>query len=178
MNYYKGFTLIELMVVVVIVAIFAAIAIPSYRSYVQKSTAAQVQQEMERINIQLEQYKSRNFNYRGFSVVSSGMAIPLNTSGASKTYTLYIRDASDPSLELTNSGVLGQGWILFAEANSKINYGSTCADCNSLQDKNYNFLMTSNGVKCKTRGKLIASETLTKINLSTTTPCGADSETW
>ena len=45
----RGFTLIELMVVVVIVAIFAAIAIPSYQNYVRRAEASQVQQEIQRL---------------------------------------------------------------------------------------------------------------------------------
>ena len=50
----SGFTLIELMVVVVIIAILAAIAIPSYQSYIRKNLTAQVQQEMLKLADQLE----------------------------------------------------------------------------------------------------------------------------
>ena len=46
MRKLSGFTLIELMVVVVIIAILAAIAIPSYQTYMRKNLTAQVQQEI------------------------------------------------------------------------------------------------------------------------------------
>lgn len=39
---YKGFTLIELMIVIAIIAILATIAIPSYTSYTQKAALSEI----------------------------------------------------------------------------------------------------------------------------------------
>ena len=190
----NGFTLIELMVVVVIIALLMAIAIPSYREYVRRANASQVQQEIQKIAEQLERHKIRNFSYMGFDVGylykdKNGVISPSYTkSTASLTfpvdkpsnsnYTIYIRDGLTPTTILTDNTVRGQQWAILAVANSKINYGDTCTTCNSVQDDNYSFLMTSLGVKCKTKLSLKEKDTLTSTNLKSAKPCGDNSERW
>ena len=54
MNAQKGFTLIELMIVVAIIGILAAIAIPQYQNYISRSQAARVMNETTQVKNALE----------------------------------------------------------------------------------------------------------------------------
>lgn len=174
----KGFTLIELLVVLIIIGVFSAFAVPSYQEYVRHSVASQAEHEMQRISTLLEKHKSRNFNYRGFSITPNPIVIPVNTIGSEVQYTIMVRDAANPAVTLSNASAIGQGWVILAMANSKINNGSSCTTCNFIQDQNYNFLMTSSGIRCKTKDKLVEQDALTSANLLTAQPCGASSESW
>ena len=54
MNAQKGFTLIELMIVVAIIGILAAIAIPQYQNYIAKSQVSRVMSETGSLKTVLE----------------------------------------------------------------------------------------------------------------------------
>jgi len=61
--YSKGFTLIELMVVVVIIAIIASIAIPSFFDSVRKARRSDAKEALFDVSARLEQYYQDNKGY-------------------------------------------------------------------------------------------------------------------
>jgi type IV pilus assembly protein PilE len=63
MQHEKGFTLLELMVTVVIVAILVGIALPSYTDYVTRSKFAEATGNLADLRVKMEQYYADNRRY-------------------------------------------------------------------------------------------------------------------
>jgi type IV pilus assembly protein PilE len=59
----KGFTLIELMVVVAIIGIIAAVAYPSYTGYISNTYHAQASADLRLCALALDRYFSNDFTY-------------------------------------------------------------------------------------------------------------------
>lgn len=60
---FQGFTLIELMITLAIVAILASIALPSYRTYVQRARRADAMVALTQAQTTIERCYAVNFTY-------------------------------------------------------------------------------------------------------------------
>ena len=91
-----GFTIIELMIVLVIVAILLAIAYPSYIKYVRKSNRGEAQQLLMNWSINQEIWRSNNPLYAG----AGDIAVP-----TTDLYTFTVTDDTATTYTLTATAI-------------------------------------------------------------------------
>ena len=104
----RGFTLIEVMIVVAIVAILAAIAMPSSESYVRKSRRADAQSFMSEVVARQQHFLLDRRAY-GTSITAApaanglGMTIPTNVSSYYAVTMVTDNTTSPPSFLVTGT---------------------------------------------------------------------------
>ena len=90
----KGFSLIELMIVIVIVAILVALALPSYTRYVRKANRGEAQQILLNWANNQEIWRATHATYASGTAQADGTQLPIPTH---PKYNFFVRtSASNP----------------------------------------------------------------------------------
>lgn len=100
----RGFTLIEVMIAIVIVAILAAVAFPSFMGSIRKGRRSEAFTAINQVQQALERWRSNNATYTT-DLTSSGLGLPSTT--ASGYYTVSIPTASGEHYEVRATAVSG-----------------------------------------------------------------------
>ena len=115
MKAHRGFTLIEVMVVVAVIAILAAVAYPSYQQYIIRANRSAAQQLMMKIASREEQYRLDAKTYTatiggtgGLNVVEDGWDCTTDTAKCTNgRYTVTVALVAGPPPGYTITAAAG-----------------------------------------------------------------------
>jgi type IV pilus assembly protein PilE len=128
-----GFTLVEMLIVILVVGILAAIALPAYNESVQKSRRSDAMSSMTSVQQALERWRGSNPAYTtSFSYLNQP------SSSQSGYYTLSIASPGE------GDDALSTGYILTATANTGTSQAND-ADCGKMSVKMLNGNLTYAG---------------------------------
>lgn len=141
----RGFTLIEMMIVVAIIGVLAAIAYPSYQNYVIKTKRVDMMTEMQNIASEIESRKLAQGSYNAISAtVKTNFATAYPRQGtALYDVTINPTPLTPPNNILTNKWIITAtpktGTQMASDGNLSLNYqGIKCRGSNCSTGDDWN----------------------------------------
>ncbi|MEJ8858349.1 type IV pilin protein [Variovorax robiniae] len=109
----RGFTLIEVMITVAIIAILASVAVPSYKDYIRRGQQPEAFNALSDFRAKMEQYYQDN---RGYGTGTSTTCAPDSTASSWNAFAATARfgyvcatdGATQQSYTITATGTAGQ----------------------------------------------------------------------
>ena len=110
-SFNRGFTLIELMIVVAIVAVLTSIAYPAYTSSILKGKRAEGRAALAELIQQQERYMTQRNCYLGFSTAANGVATAIASTTCGVTTATAV-----PFKTFSGDTLANAAYLLSAEA--------------------------------------------------------------
>jgi len=97
----KGFTLIELMIVVAVIGILAGIAYPSYQDYIIRAKRGDAKAAILTVQLAQEKYRANNTTYGTMAQLAPLKIISGNYVSADENYTVTVSGNTSTAFVIT-----------------------------------------------------------------------------
>ena len=116
---FRGFSLIELMVVIAIIGVLASIAVPSYRMYIGKAKVAELLEYASQLKSTVTEYVTTSNTFTNATLTCSGMAAPAAMTATAITASWTVDRAA------TGGGGVSTACRISVQSNNNVINGTT-----------------------------------------------------
>ena len=147
MRQVRGFTLLEVMVAIIVVAILASVAFPSYTDYIRRGKFVEAHGQLGDLRVKMEQWFMDNRTYLNAAATGCGVGMPTGQAARYFTYTC-VGAAQTYTVTAAGQAAEGLGGIAFTvnESNTR---QTTVTGSSAMADAGYTVATTACWVRKK-----------------------------